>query len=56
MALVYSRDGASAVLMTLEKLIHEIKTGVFLPDVTRSGRILTQAASAECFSSWYKTA
>ena len=46
MALVYSRDGASAVLMTLEKLINEIKTGVFLPDVTRSGRILAQDASA----------
>jgi len=32
--------------MTLEKLIHEIKTGVFLPDVTRSGRLLSQEASA----------
>jgi len=45
MALVYSRDGASAVLMTLEKLIHEIKTGAFLPDVTRSGRIVTLEAT-----------
>ena len=42
MAMVYSRDGASAVLMTLEKLINEIKSGIFLPDVTRSGRIVSQ--------------
>ena len=40
MAMVYSRDGASSVLMCLEKLIHEIQTGKFLPDVTRSGRVV----------------
>ena len=41
MAMVYSRDGAAAVLMCLDKLISEIRTGTFLPDVTRSGRILS---------------
>ena len=39
MALVYSRDGAAASLLVLEKLIKEIETGLFNPDDTRSGRI-----------------
>ena len=45
MAMVYSRDGAAAVLMCLEKLISEIRTGKFLPDVTRSGRMVSSDAA-----------
>ena len=44
--MVYSRDGAAAVLMCLDKLISEIRAGTFLPDVTRSGRILSSPAAA----------
>ena len=39
MGLVYSRDGAAASLLVLEKLIKEIELGKFDPDDTRSGRI-----------------
>ena len=39
MGMVYSRDGAAASLIVLEKLIAEIALGVFDPDETRSGRI-----------------
>ena len=38
--MVYSRDGASASLLILEKLLSEIRQKLFLPDVTRSGRIV----------------
>eukprot|EP00435_Cladocopium_sp_Y103_P037042 s2725_g9.t1 len=44
MALVYSRDGAAASLLLLEKLIDEIAKGTFRPDSTRSGRVLDSAA------------
>ena len=40
MSMVYSRDGASASLLILEKLLSEIRHKLFLPDVTRSGRIV----------------
>ena len=40
MAMVYSRDGAAASLMLLEKLIDEIFKGTFKPDSTRSGRLV----------------
>ena len=40
MSMVYSRDGASASLLILEKLLCEIRQKLFLPDVTRSGRIV----------------
>ena len=40
MGMVYSRDGAAASLLVLEKLIKEIETGYFRPDETRSGRIV----------------
>ena len=40
MALVYSRDGAAASLLLLEKMIDEIVKGSFRPDSTRSGRII----------------
>ncbi len=46
MSMVYSRDGASASLLILEKLLSEIRQKLFLPDVTRSGRIV-KAASAD---------
>ena len=41
MAMVYSRDGAAASLLLLEKLIDEISTGKFRPDSTRSGRLVS---------------
>ena len=40
MSMVYSRDGASASLLVLERLLGEIRQRTFLPDVTRSGRIV----------------
>ena len=40
MSLVYSRDGAAASLLLLERLISEIVEGRFKPDSTRSGRIV----------------
>ena len=46
MGLTYSRDGAAASLMALEQMLCEIKTGLFSPDETRSGRIRTQAEIA----------
>ena len=39
MGMVYSRDGAAASILVLEKLISEIASGRFDPDETRSGRI-----------------
>ena len=39
MGMVYSRDGAAASILVLEKLIEEIRNGTFDPDDTRSGRI-----------------
>ena len=39
MGLTYSRDGAAASLMALEHMLCEIKTGVYFPDETRSGRL-----------------
>ena len=40
MAMVYSRDGAAASLLLLERLIDEIARGKFRPDSTRSGRLI----------------
>lgn len=39
MALTYNRDAASRPLRVVEDLIQEIKTGLFRPDATRSGRL-----------------
>ena len=39
MALTYSRDGASRPLAVLCSMLHEIRHGVYKPDVTRSGRL-----------------
>ena len=43
-ALVYSRDGAAASLILLERLIEEIAKGKFKPDSTRSGRVIDSPA------------
>ena len=40
MGMVYSRDGAAASILILEKLIDEIVQGKFDPDETRSGRLV----------------
>ena len=42
MAMTYSRDAATASIMAVQKLIDEIKSGVFAPDDTRSGRLIDQ--------------
>ncbi|CAE7511598.1 unnamed protein product [Symbiodinium sp. CCMP2592] len=39
MALVYSRDGAARSLRLLEVMLEEIRSGFYLPDSTRSGRL-----------------
>ncbi|CAE7231133.1 unnamed protein product [Symbiodinium sp. CCMP2592] len=39
MALVYSRDGAARSLRLLEVMLQEIRSGFYLPDSTRSGRL-----------------
>ena len=46
MGMVYSRDGAAASIMVLEKLIQEIQCGSFNPDDTRSGRVKPQERPA----------
>ena len=43
MGLTYSRDGAAASLAALEQLFCEIRVGLFLPDETRSGRIISSS-------------
>ena len=43
MALVYSRDGAARSLRLLESMLSEIRRGQFLPDATRSGRLVSGA-------------
>ncbi|CAE7377974.1 unnamed protein product [Symbiodinium sp. CCMP2592] len=46
MALTYSRDSAAHPLMILERMIKEIRDRVFLPDETRSGRLVGKAADS----------
>ena len=46
MGLTYSRDGAAASIAAMEQLLCEVRLKLFLPDETRSGRIVQQAASA----------
>ena len=43
MGLTYSRDGAAARVSAFEQLLHEVRSGIFLHDETRSGRILKAA-------------
>ncbi|CAE7235845.1 unnamed protein product [Symbiodinium sp. CCMP2592] len=47
MALTYSRDSAAHPLMILERMIKEIRDRVFLPDETRSGRLVGKAADSQ---------
>ena len=52
MALRYSRDGASRPLRVLEECLQAIRTGRFLPDVTRSGRFVGVAGETSMDSNW----
>ncbi len=45
MALVYSRDGASRPLALLEHMLWEVRCGIFEPDNSRSGRLLSGTPS-----------
>ena len=45
MGLTYSRDGAAASISALEQLLCEVRLGLFLPDETRSGRVMQQATA-----------
>ena len=47
MGMVYSRDGAAASIMVLEKLIEEIAQDRFDPDDTRSGRLHVEEVSEQ---------
>ena len=47
MGLTYSRDGAAASISALETLLMEIRAGHFLPDETRSGRIVKPPGGAK---------
>jgi hypothetical protein len=43
--LVYSRDAAALPLRELERVLGDIRSGAFLPDVSRSGRFATAPAA-----------
>lgn len=45
MALVYSRDGASRPLALLEHMLWEVRSGIFEPDNSRSGKLLSGTPS-----------
>ena len=47
MALVYSRDSISRPLALLAHVLMEIRTGIFEPDNTRSGRLRAEAVSLD---------
>lgn len=49
MALTYSRDSAARPLALLSNVLWEIRTGVFEPDNTRSGRLKPGAGSLDNF-------
>ena len=49
MALTYSRDSAARPLALLSHVLWEIRTGVFEPDNTRSGRLKPGAGSLDNF-------
>ncbi|CAE7247216.1 unnamed protein product, partial [Symbiodinium sp. CCMP2456] len=44
MDLVYSRDAQAPLLIVVERLLKEVRDGVFRPDDTRSGRLVTSGA------------
>ena len=53
MALVYSREGVARSLRLLEAMTADIRQSFFLPDATRSGRLLspaTEIMGAGCFA------
>ncbi len=49
MGLTYSRDGAAASIAALEQLLCEIRLQLFLPDETRSGRLVKSAIGSGNF-------
>ena len=44
MGLTYSRDGMARPLQILGNMLEEIRKGLYFPDNTRSGRLVTQSA------------
>ena len=51
MALIYSRDAASAPLRRLDAVISAIRSGRFFPDMTRSGYFVNPAQGLDQASS-----
>ena len=49
MGLTYSRDGAAASIAALEQLLCEVRCCLFLPDETRSGRLVRTAMGSGAF-------
>ena len=49
MGLTYSRDGAAASIAALEQLLCEVRVHLFLPDETRSGRLVKSAMGSGAF-------
>ena len=49
MGLTYSRDGAAASIAALEQLLCEVRCHLFLPDETRSGRLVKSAMGSGVF-------
>ncbi|CAE7364882.1 NaCP60E, partial [Symbiodinium necroappetens] len=43
MGLTYSRDSAAPTLLLLERILHKVRSGEFVPDATRSGRFKSSA-------------
>ena len=44
MDLVYSRDSQAPLLLVVEKVLKEVREGIFRPDETRSGRLVSGGA------------
>ena len=44
MDLVYSRDAQAPLLLVVEKVLKEVREGIFRPDETRSGRLVSSDA------------
>ena len=47
MGLTYSRDGMARPLQILSDMLNEIRGGTFLPDQTRSGRLVQHGAQPQ---------
>ena len=41
--IVYSRDAQAPLILIVEKLLKEVREGLFKPDVTRGGRLVSEA-------------